>query len=184
MHRKKDFQSVTDNDRQVLYYVCGFILHAIRKRYLKSKKTKSMCAMLNMLSDSTKCLESTWTEALDRGGLKRPLEKFFTIMVQVERWVRDIVDVGNLQADTLINLKEKLIHYRLLRVSWEKIRTDDDHNKWMVLDHILGLFFKVRGFAVTRLVRRQILQKRKASKIAAGTRKALRKELRDIANVH
>ena len=41
----------------------------------------------------------------------------------------------------------------------------------------LPLFVKVRGFAVTKLARKQLQKKRKEAKVKAGSQRALRKEL-------
>ncbi len=182
--RQQAFEEVSDNDRQVIFYICGYVLHALRKRYIKSTKKGQLIALVDKLHADTSREQaaSEWTNAINRGGLKQPSERFFLLIVQIERWARELVDMDNLKSDTLVKLKEKLLHYQLLRVSWEKLIAEDNVDKWLVLDHIVGLFFKVRGFAVTKLLRKQLQQKRKASKIAAGTKKALRKELRQLSN--
>ena len=180
---KKACDEVTDNDKQVLYFMCGYILHAMKKRYMmmKSKTTGAkFCVILNMLATdkmtSNQCQSSKWTDSIDRGGLKRPTEKFFLLILQIERWTRELVNVNNLSSTSLVHLKETMITYPLLRKTWDNLVTGDVE-KWLLLEHILGLFFKVRGFAVTKLLRKNMQKKHKEAKVKAGTRKALRKEL-------
>lgn len=52
----------------------------------------------------------------------------------------------------------------------------------LVLEHSLTLFLKVRGYAITKFVRKQITRKQRDKKVEAGKRKSLRKELRDKSN--
>ena len=183
--QQMDIAVVSTNDKQVVHYICGYILHALRKRYMKAKiKKLDLLTLLEYLyaADNSESSYSEWTETLDRGGLKRPSVKFFQLVVQIECWVRELTNVENLNTNTLVDLKEKLSDYGLLRSSWDRMIQDDSVKKWIILDHVLALFVKVRGFAVTRLVRKQLQKKRKDAKIAAGSRKALRKELRNISN--
>ena len=185
VQQQMDNAVISKNDKEVLFYICGYILHALKKRYLKSKVKHS--DLLNMLehlfsNDQKRNDYSEWTDKLDRGGLKRPGEKFFRLIVQIERWVRDVVSIPNLHTNSLVNLKEKLCDYALLRSSWDCMIEDTDIKKWLMLDHVVSLFVKVRGFAVTKLVRKQLQKKRKDAKVTAGSRKALRKELRNLSN--
>lgn len=149
-----DVSLVSDNDRHVLFYICGFIIHALKKRYMKRKDTAPQLLVLldSFYADNNeKSSSSEWTEMLDRGGLKKPCNQFFVLFTQVERWIREVIDGNKLHANSLVDLKDKLIEYRLLRVSWEQLISDDDTMKWILLEHALGLFLKIRGFAVTRL---------------------------------
>jgi len=174
-------QSITENDKQVLFYVSGFIFHSLRKRYIKAKSKSDELTHLiqNLKDDGNNSDYSKWTVTLNRGGLQKPSHKFVQFIFQVERWVRDMAPTNaNLKADSFMDLQENLMSYSLLRHSWEKIVTDKSEHKFLILDHVLGLFLKIRGFAVTKLLRKQLQQKRKASKHVAGSRKALRKELK------
>ena len=175
-------ESVTENDREVIHYICGYLIHSLRKRYyrVKSDKGKQMLSCLDALisSNPSEKIPSSWTDSMNRGGLKMPCLKFFTLIVQIERWVRDVVNVKRLHSDSLVNLKSTLLDYNLLKVSWEKILASDVSVKWIVLEHVLSLFLKVRGFAVTRLIRKTV-QLHQKEKVKAGSKgKAVRRELK------
>ena len=178
-------KELSTNDRQVLFHICGYIIHKLRKRYRKSRSKgihhlHELVANLQQQGENNSNVPSGWTEILDRGGLKKPNYNFFLLITQVERWLRGIADIDNLNANSLINLKGKLMEYNLLKLSWGKLMPEND-NKWIVLEHVLSLFLKIRGFAITRLVRKQMQLKRKNTKIAAGTKKALRPSLKLMA---
>ena len=163
--------AVTENDKQVLYYICGYIIHALRKKYmrLKSAKAKRILDCLGVLekNSSSDDVSSAWTDALDRGGLKRPCLKFFKLIMQIEKWLRDIVSIKYLKSDTLVNLKARLLDYNLLKASWNKIIDNGHYDCNMImLEHVLALFLKVRGFAITKLYRKTLLMEKKKTKAA------------------
>ena len=106
-------------------------------------------------------------------------KKFHLLLLQVESWVRSITDVDNLKANSFVKLKDTLLDYRLLSVAWAKIMGETNNSATqLMLDHVVGLFLNIRGFAIFRLIRKQLQHKQKVSKHAAGSRKALRKELK------
>ena len=184
-YEEQDAALVTDKDKQVIFYICGYIIHKLRKKYLKLKSNKmKLLQCLDILlcaPDADHNVPSSWTDKMDRGGLKKTRKEFFTIFVQIERWIRDIVSKDKLTTDSLVNLKTVLMDYKLLRCSWEKIFPNTSTVEWTVLEHSLGLFLKVRGFAVTKLVRKKLLLEQKKNKAKAGSkRKALRKELKSL----
>ena len=176
----QDTATVTEKDKQVIYYICGFIVHALRKKYskLKSNKLKLLKCLESLITQDNDSVPSSWTEKMDRGGLKKTRKEFYTIFVQIERWVRDLVSTNRLSTNSLVNLKAILMDYTLLQNSWKKLFPGASTIEWTVLEHCIDLFLKVRGFAITKLVRRKLLLEQKKSKAKAGSkRKALRKEL-------
>lgn len=120
-------EQLTENDKQVIFHICGFLIHSLRKRYFRcrSSKSKQLLACLKYLEQSSSAehlqVPSDWTDCLNRGGLKIPSGKFYIIFLQIERWVRNIVSTSNLNSDTLVNLKTRILDYRLLQLSWEKL---------------------------------------------------------------
>ena len=48
------------------------------------------------------------------------MPKLFILIVQVERRVRDMVNVKRLNSDSPVNLKSTLLDYNFLKLSWEK----------------------------------------------------------------
>ena len=179
-------EALSDNDNHVIFYICGYIIHALRKRYYRIKNQSKRQKLLMSL-DSLKSMDeedlpvSKWMEDMNRGGLKKPSDKFYKIMVQVERWLRESVHKDNLHQDSLVLLQAKLMDYQLLITCWDRIVTcTSEESKLLLLEHVLALFLKVRGFALVRLVRKDLCRKRKQSKVAAGTKKALRRELKEM----
>ena len=181
---KEDAATVTNKDKQVIYYICGYVIHTLRKRYLKLKSNKAellQCLDKLVSSNDSELSSSSWTDKMNRGGLKKPRRELFGIFVQIERWIRDIVSTQSLTTDSLVNLKVTLMDYSLLRRSWENLFPNSSIAELTVLEHSIELFLKVRGFAVTKLVRRKLLLEQKKSKAKAGSkRKALRKELKEL----
>ena len=183
-HKELTVEALTDNDNQVIFYICGYIIHALKKRYYKIKKHCKRDRLLSLLdnlrsTDDEDLPVSDWMKVMNRGGLKKPSDKFYKLMVQVERWLRESVHTENLHQDSLVLLKVKLMDYQLLNTCWARIVTNGE-DKFLLLDHVLALFLKVRGFALVKLVRKDICKKRKQSKVAAGTTKALRRELKEM----
>ena len=84
---------------------------------LKSDKAKQLLVCLDCLisSDPSVKVPSSWTDNMNHGGLKMPCLKLFTLIVQVERWVRDMVNVKRLNSDSPVNLKSTLLDYNFLK---------------------------------------------------------------------
>ena len=181
---------LTDNDKQVLFYICGYLIHALRKQYfrLKSVKARRLLECIDCLqlgNDVVNNLSSKWLDALDRGGLKRPCMKFFNLIVQVEKWVRDVVSVKQLKSDSLVNLKAKLLDYNLLKLSWQNITSGHSECSMVVLEHVLSLFLKVRGFAITKLYRKTLQKNVKPKKTKTDkSNKSLRNGLKSLNNLN
>ena len=181
---------LTDNDKQVLFYICGYLIHALRKQYfrLKSVKARRLVECIDCLQVADNVvnnLSSKWLDALDRGGLKRPCMKFFNLIVQVEKWVRDVVSVKQLKSDSLVNLKAKLLDYNLLKLSWQNITSGHSECSMIVLEHVLSLFLKVRGFAITKLYRKTLQKNVKPKKTKTDkSNKSLRNGLKSLNNLN
>ena len=181
-----DENKLSDNDMEVIYHICGYIIHALRKRYHRARVSAlSLLELTNFLEQDGEAdgALSKWTNRIDRGGLRRPATKLVSLTIQIEKWLRKIVNINNLDTDTLVKLRATLLEYQLLKAAWGHVIKTENDRKWVLLEHYLGVFLKVRGFAVTRLIRKQMQKKRKLSKGVAGTRKALRKELKQISSV-
>ena len=175
-------ETLTENDKQVVHYICGYLIHSLRKKYfkIKNEKAKQLQSCLNFLtsSDTSENVPSAWTDTMNRGGLKKPCAKFFTLIIQTERWVREVVNVKRLNSDSLVNLKSTLLEYNMLKVSWEKILPGNLPLKWTLLEHVISLFLKVRGFAVTKLIRKTLKLQHKTKSKAGSKQKSLRTELK------
>ena len=178
-----DTELVTDNDQQVIYYICGYLLHGLRKKFYKLMKSKRAdylrCVEHLISNENTSSVPSSWTDKMNRGGLKKPCPRFYNIFIQIEHWIRKLVSTKQLDANSLTNLQATLMDYQLLRRAWAKLfPSDPTTTEWTVLEHSISLFLKVRGFAVTKLVRKRIQLEQKKNKAKPGKRKALRKELK------
>ena len=101
---------LTDDEQQVLYYVCGYIVFSMRKKYIKMKgknvnSTAAIAAIqffdsLKVKGDSNvKALTfldytKKWLDVLDRGGLIRVTDDMFLFIRRIENAARTCLNVS------------------------------------------------------------------------------------------
>ena len=115
-------------DQQVIYYICGYLLHGLKKKFykLKSKKEEYLRCEEHLISnDDASSVPSSWIDKMNRGGLKKQCPKFYKIFVQIEHWIRNFVSTKRLDANSLTNLLATLMEYKLLQRAWAKLFLSD-----------------------------------------------------------
>ncbi|XP_063412543.1 uncharacterized protein LOC134695255 [Mytilus trossulus] len=167
---------LSTNDQSILYYIAGFIIKALKKRY--------SCASTNKSSIVSKLLNSTnnttfvttygkWFTKQDRGGLQKPCDTFFFLVRELETIVRKCISPPySASSLSLQPLKESFMESFMVKYYTDimfKGETCDTMSS--MTEDIIHLFLTVRGYAFTRIERNKISNSSKAS---SGLRKALK----------
>lgn len=185
-------ENVSENDQKILFYIGGYIVHALKKRYskLSSTETKERKKLelrnLSSKTSNSKYIDkfSTWFEKKDRGGLKRPCDNFFLLLRSVELVIRKhIINNLNMTANSLEKcvLKEKILEDFMVKYYREKLfeapddeDNDDDTLSAVVFEDAINLFITIRGFAVMRVQRNKLLKEHEIKKSGESFRQALK----------
>ena len=167
--------SLSDTDQEVVMYVSGYLLQALKKQCLRFKADgmkELIEGLLNKnqngkVSFCTKYRE--WTVKVDRGGLLHPCDDFFLLIRNMEIAVNRHISSQSLSQDLL--LKTTLIELCLNNVNvsylWAKLCTDSDESlSNILLEKVASLFLTVRGFAYARLVKSKLKKEPLKGKIA------------------
>jgi len=157
--------SVSDNDNTVLFYISGYIIRALEKKYSKIKnsdlKQTKMNIMRNLHCNSTaESFTNKFDKMLtlkDRGGLRKPCDNFFFLIREFENITRGSVDCKNVNETMLLkdNLKENILdgfmvkHYANEIFDYSETETGE-----AITEDCVNLFLTVRGHALAKLVKK------------------------------
>ncbi|XP_052071204.1 uncharacterized protein LOC127709638 [Mytilus californianus] len=144
--------SLTDNDQKILFYIAGFIIRALHKRYNKLKVSSLkeetlLCVQGLQDSSDTKTFLSkfkSWTVKKDRGGLKLPTDNFYLLVRHMEIIVRQSVNLDNLSASSLCkdSLKEKIMDAFMVKHYASQLFPASD-NTLCIMEDIVNVFLTV-----------------------------------------
>lgn len=193
----QDCATLSDNEQKVLYYISGFVIYALKKRYNKINQEKVREKKLSIM-DSLTCKNSEesfvkkYSSLLDkknRGGLMYPCENFFLLIRSIDAVARECT-TDKLCQHSLYNcsVKEKVMenfmvkHYTEKLFSFNSINTctEDDMEEYKplpshFLEDIVSTFVTVHGFATARVERNKLVKNSKmASKKGGSFREALK----------
>lgn len=179
-------ETVSENDQSILYYISGYIIRSLKKRYSnikdKLKRDSKLKCVERMTQESgsrnMSAKFSKWTSKASRGGLKHPNDDTFLMVREIEIVIRSQVDKENMNAHSLLiaPLKESVLSSFMLKHYAEKLFSTVTLNTASVSEDIVNLFLTVRGYAATRLVRNQLRQsKTKAVSMRGGLKAPSRK---------
>ncbi|XP_033727844.1 uncharacterized protein LOC117317154 [Pecten maximus] len=162
---KQAQSAFSESDQSILFYISGYIIKALKKRYLKLKENKTKLLCLERLickSDQSTFLETIkkWTKKIDRGGLHIPSDNFYLLVREMEHVVRSKVDIDRLSADSLncTRLCESIMESFMVKFYTKEIFQDDSCT-FTILEDIVSLFLRVRGYAVVRVERNKLASK-------------------------
>lgn len=175
-------KTLSENDQKVLFYVSGFVLHALKKRYNKIKQGLDRQEMLTVIQSMTakQCNENfvkkyaSLLEKKNRGGLQHPCDNFFLLLRSMEIVTRKHTS-GKLSSHALSKcaLKEHIMESYMVKHYMEKLvpttETSDESEEptkspLSYLEDITSLFLTVRGFAIARVERNKISKSIKSAK--------------------
>ena len=182
---EKRSSELSDNDQSILFYISGYVISALHKQASKKKvQNKKLQALqeamqvsLKRESDSEKTFiakYSSWTEKINRGGLKIPSDIFYLFIRECEMCCREMIDEKNLHKDifNIELLKEKIMDKFMIKYYTEKFTTGEFST--YIKERCITLFLTVRGHASAR--------KRKCEQADEEPKKSLRKVLKDCTN--
>lgn len=190
--------TLSDNEQKVLYYISGFVIHALKKKYNKINNEKDREEKLKMMDSVTsKNLDESfvkkYSSLLDkknRGGLKYPSECFFLLIRSVDAVVR--VSTNDRLCQYSLDkcaLKEKIMEDFMVKHHAEKlfsvnsVNTEEDideskqlHEPSHFLEDTVSMFLTVHGFAKARVERNRIVKnsKQASNKKGSSFREALK----------
>ncbi|XP_046571626.1 uncharacterized protein LOC124279790 [Haliotis rubra] len=186
--------AISDNDQAVLYYISGYILHALlKKRAIFGMDIEQHLGELFLLSDATSKEEyivrfSKWTEKMNRGGLKFPSDNFYLLIRSFEIEIRKHVQLSKLCASSLLcdKLKETVMSSYMVSYYWDKLLSCEDGLKLRVLEFIVDLFLRVRGGDVAKYSKRQLQKEMRGIKNRKGVKRSrsLRGTLKEHGNTN
>lgn len=164
-------ESISDNDTKVIFYISGYIIQALQKKYCKLKnkaiREKKMELLQQFMCNTT---EKTFTEKFkamaaykNRGGLKTPCDDFFLMVREFENVIRQNVNHENLHAKSIMKhqCKENILDSFMVKHYSTKLfggEEDTDNEREQYLEDCMHLFLTVRGFALAKLVNKKLLE--------------------------
>jgi len=177
----KEQSMISDNDQSILYYIAGYILRSLHKKYLRYSKHK--LSLVDKFSDNSENHNfvqkyDRWYKIQDRGGLQKPCDTFFLLVRELELVVRKSV-TAKLSANSLLlgPLKENIMESFMVKYYCDiLIPNESCEVVSSVTEDIVHLFLTIRGYAVTRLERNK-LQKSANGKASLSLRQVLKEKV-------
>ena len=172
---------ISDNDQSILYYIAGYILRSLHKKYLRYSKHK--LSLVDKFSDNSENHNfvqkyDRWYKIQDRGGLQKPCDTFFLLVRELELIVRKSV-TAKLSAHSLLlgPLKENIMESFMVKYYCDLLIPNESCEVVSsVTEDIVHLFLTIRGYAVTRLERNK-LQKSANGKASLSLRQVLKEKV-------
>ena len=120
---------------------------------------------------------TSWTKALDRGGLQYPSMNFYLMIREIDSIVSTRLYEETLTSNSLIKSKTKDIIFDsyIVNYHWGKFLQQagsSDVEGKLFMEYIIDVFLNVKGFAIARNVRQRATSKHKLS---SSFRKSLQK---------
>ena len=168
----KESETVSENEQSVLFYLSGFLIHALGKRVKRLKPDERqatydaidrMKVQKDEKSNSLAKKFSTWTDKLNRGGLKIPSEDMFLLVREMESQSRNVAMCD------LTTRKEILMDKFMIKYYSERMMSGKYCSS--ILERVLSIFLTIRGNAVARKTKLALNNKTRD--------KALRKSLKE-----
>ncbi|VDI24256.1 Hypothetical predicted protein [Mytilus galloprovincialis] len=177
---------LSENDQNILYYICGYIIRACEKRYSKLKgdlrSMKINCIEQVKSTSTTNSFVSKynkWTEKKDRGGLIMPSDNFYLLTREFETVVRKHLGDQELNAKSLLHdkLKELIMESFMVKYYSEQIFVGIDYDDYvLILEDIIHLFLTIRGFSTAKVIRNKMIKDKVTSKKSLSLRQVLKEK--------
>ncbi|XP_052278876.1 uncharacterized protein LOC127877232 [Dreissena polymorpha] len=184
---KNTSEVISENDSKVLFYISGYLISTLLKRYSKVKnpterehKKDVMKSLVNKSSEKTFTEKySTMIDYKNCGGLKKPSDNFFFMIREFENVVRKSVDHESIHSKSFLKdeLREEILDSFMVKHNscdlFELV--EDDNERESFLEDCINLFLSVRGFAITKLINKKTEKSAKnEKKTSASLRDALK----------
>ncbi|KAK7504646.1 hypothetical protein BaRGS_00004132 [Batillaria attramentaria] len=175
---EKTVQAITVQDKAVLYYIAGNLLHCMMKRTQREELLnilRSLCSDSGNIPPEIKA----WLKERDRGGLKESTFYFLQLVLSWEAILRKSIDLDCLKTTSLATdrLKEVILTDSVVQQLWHTATGSSGHQ--ILLEALLAQFLTVRGFAVAKLVQKKtdvvLRQENTSRRKSASLRKNLKR---------
>ncbi|CAG2249448.1 unnamed protein product [Mytilus edulis] len=179
---EKEQSQLTGNDQSILFYIAGYIVYSLRKRFSRYSVHKlGVISNFTIKSDSQNFVTkySKWYNIQDRGGLQKPCDTLFLLVREMELIVRKTTSTV-LSANSLLTepLMENIMESFMIKYYCNILMANEEGSiVSAVTEDIIRLFLRIRGFAVTRLERNKTIKTSKSTKKSSSS---LRQALKDI----
>lgn len=167
---------LNDTEQSVILHISGYVLYQLKKK-THARDTEAITSLIKNCNDSEKTFidkYSCWTTTISRGGLVVPSDDFFLFMRECEICLRRNVNECEISKDSFISAKEIIMEDHMVKFYSEKLLNDKISQH--VIEQCITIFLNVRGPAVAKLKRRQLIGDKK------DAAKSLRKVLHDKTN--
>lgn len=153
---------LTDNDQEVLYHVCGYIVGKLTRSAPVYRKLKHLhdfitCLSTKELTESGHFVDKykQWVNKQSRGGLSYPRPDVYLLVRELDSIYRQqlmfcgvsvgSVDKGVMRAEMLNSFMVKHYWARILRIGHADAAVAQP-----VLEYIISLFITIKGFSLAK----------------------------------
>lgn len=122
----KEQEGLSDQDQSILYYICGFIIRRLSKRYQTKCSSKRQCIQRLKLKTPNSTFVArfrNWKTKSERGGLLTPCDELFLLVGEFETVLRNCVNLNDLSSTSLLcdRLKESILECYMVKYYCEKL---------------------------------------------------------------
>ena len=181
---------LTDDELNVMRYVCGYVIRTLVKRYEKKSGdvyTQYVECLGEFAVEEGECENDVmsytrkWFEIVNRGGLYPLNNKAFTLFVEIEKMVRICLPKQAFKLESDHNMFKRAVHDKILQndevqFHWALLSQviDSPDNAELLLMEIIKLWVTVRGYSmIASWMEVYKKQQKKNSQKSTGLRKSL-----------
>ena len=175
-------KELTANDQSVLFYIAGYIIRSLTRRYykLKNRDTRVEDCLKDLVvhskpSENVPNPISSLSDKKNRGGLKVPNDDFYKLVREMEMVTRKLIDENTLNASSLLldPLRENVMENYMVKHYADRLYIQAGEYGSVLFEKTVKLFLTIRGFAVVRVQRNVINKAKKTTKSSHSLRKTL-----------
>ena len=153
----KQTMDLTDMEQNVIFYISGYMIHALHQKASKGSKCGKKKLLLEAMEQCLSNISpegqafvgkySEWFDKVNRGGLTTPCASFFLMVREMENCYRQNVDESKSHIDLAV-LVELMVENFMIRYYAAKLFTG--HFESFILEACIKLFLNIRGHAWAR----------------------------------
>lgn len=172
-------QEITDDEKNVIMYACGYVPVALIHRYEKRKESKYamfvQCLLqmaIGVYEDSFYEYARKWFESVNRGGAFEVSDCTFNFFLVLEQCVRSTLPTHLTLNTNQKDVVDEIMAIEDLQFHWSMLSANiEDEVSDELLRDVVALWLTIRGFSITGAWTEQISSIRTKS----GLRKDLKK---------
>ena len=176
-------EAITENEKNIIMYACGYVPVTLIHRYEKRKGEKYASFVQCLLHMAIGTFEDTfygyarkWFECVNRGGAFEVSDSAFDFFLVIKKSTRHALKSYLHTSHDQKDVVKKLILDEDILFHWSMLSIDlDDEESPEVLNDIITLWINIRGFSITGS---WVEQQKKVSDTATKSKPGLRKGLK------